>query len=230
MPENFIHSSNSSSFVIAIDGPAASGKGTLCRRLASRLQLPMMDTGLLYRAVGVLVLKNGGNPDNHEDGIKAAQYMVDNIQTNDFLIDPALRGHGAGGAASKVSLIPKVRELLLQLQRNFANTSPGAILDGRDIGTIVCPDADVKLFVTASSEVRAMRRAMDRYGNKQDAEKHYEEILEKVKERDERDSNRAVAPLKPAEDGHIIDTSEITPDEVFDMAIDIIIKTIEKKS
>ncbi len=228
MPASYIHS-NPSAFVIAIDGPAASGKGTLCKKLSQQLQLPMLDTGLLYRAVGVLVLKNGGNPDNPEDGIPAAQYLLDNIKDTDFLADPALREAGAGGAASKVSAIPKVRELLLKLQRDFAATPPGAILDGRDIGTVICPDADVKFFVTASAEVRAMRRAMDRYGNETKAAEHFDEMLAKVKERDERDSNREVAPLKPADDAVIIDTSTLSPEDVFDTAIRAILDKIAKK-
>lgn len=208
-------------FVIAIDGPVASGKGTLARNLGETLKLPVLDTGLLYRAVGVLTLRDGGNPENEEDARTVAEDLMVNLKP-DMLNDPVLREEGAGKAASCVSVFPTVRKALFDLQRNFALSPPngaaGAILDGRDIGTVICPDADIKFFVTASPEARAKRRAVDEYGD--DADAHFEEILEKIKERDRRDQGRDSAPLKAAEDAIVLDTSDMDKDAVLSFALD----------
>lgn len=212
--------------VIAIDGPAASGKGTLARKIGAHLNYAVLDTGLLYRAVGLLVLKDNQDPDNAEIASKAAIFLKDNL-SNDILNNPDLRGNAVAVAASKVSAIPQVRHTLLDLQRQFARIPPGkksgAVLDGRDIGTVVCPDADIKFFVTATPEIRAERRARERYGDT-DWENHYDELLKQTIERDERDSNRPIAPLKPAKDAIILDTSKMDIESVFQTALKAIIK------
>jgi len=205
--------------IIAIDGPAASGKGTLARRIAEYLELALLDTGLLYRAVGLKTLRGGALADDVEAATKAAE-------TLDFseLSDPELRADAAAGAASKVGAIPAVRQALLDFQRDFASNPPqgrrGAVLDGRDIGTVVCPDADAKIFVTASVEVRAQRRLKEL--RERGLEAIHTRVLQEMKERDNRDANRAVAPLEPAEDAFLLDTSELGPDAVFTEALNFI--------
>ncbi|MEO5375052.1 MAG: cytidylate kinase [Alphaproteobacteria bacterium] len=202
--------------IIAIDGPAAAGKGTLARRLARHLGLAYLDTGLLYRAVGLAVTRAGGNPDDPADAAAAAQRL-----TPDGLSDPALRDDEVGQLASRVAVLPAVRAALLEFQRGFVRSPPGgaagAVLDGRDIGTVVCPTADVKLFITGSLEVRAARRAKELRERGVDAIE--ERVLEEMRERDARDSRRAAAPLVPAGDARIIDTSDMDADTAFAAAL-----------
>lgn len=213
--------------IIAIDGPAAAGKGTLAQNLAKHFKYAFLDTGRLYRAVGYAVLQAGKDPSDEAEATKAAK-AFDPKTINAILKNPALREEATGNAASKVAVIPSVREALLQLQRDFAEhpffedgePAKGAVLDGRDIGTVVCPKADVKFFVTASAEVRADRR----FKELKDAGKpaDYDKILKDIKERDERDSNRATAPLKPAADAYILDTSKMNAVQAYQAALDFI--------
>jgi len=198
--------------VIAIDGPAAAGKGTLSRRLAEHFDLRHLDTGLIYRAVGQALLQVGLPLDDDE----LAAEVAANIDLS-ALHRASLSVHEIGEAASKVAVMPKVRAALLKAQKDFAATPPGAVLDGRDIGTIVCPDADVKLFITASPEVRAKRRHQEMTGRGRDVS--YEAVLEDLKIRDERDMGRADAPLRPADDAHLIDTSEMDIEAAFSAAL-----------
>jgi CMP/dCMP kinase len=202
-------------FVIAIDGPAASGKGTLAKRLAAHYRLPHLDTGLLYRAVAHEVLATNRPIDDRPAAIAAARAL-----DSTALADDALRSAAMGQAASVVAAIPEVREALLTLQRRFANGTDGAVLDGRDIGTVICPDADVKLFVTASPEARAKRRYHEALGRGEAVV--YETLLEDIRQRDARDAGRAVAPLQAASDARVIDTSGMGIEEVFEAAIRII--------
>lgn len=208
-----------SRLVIAIDGPAAAGKGTLARRLAKHLGLASLDTGLLYRAVGLAVLESGGDPGDPAAAMKAARVL-----RPDALDRPELRGDRAAGAASLVAAIPEVRAALLEFQRSFAADPPegaaGAILDGRDIGSVVLPDADVKLFVTASPEVRARRRLREL--QERGLEAIPSRVLKEMRERDARDSKREVAPLRPAAGAVVLDTSELDPDAVFAAALEVI--------
>jgi CMP/dCMP kinase len=203
--------------IIAIDGPAASGKGTLGKRLAAHYGLRHLDTGLLYRAVAHAVLDAGHSLDDVACAVAAAQ----TLDPTGF-DEVALKSHAAGEAASVVSAIPEVRAALLQLQQDFAAAPPGAVLDGRDIGTIICPFADAKIFVTASPEVRARRRAIELSRLGQMASEAA--ILADIQRRDERDSERAIAPLKPAADAHILDTSNLDIDAVLQHAIAIVDK------
>ncbi len=207
--------------IIAIDGPAAAGKGTLARRIARDLGFAYLDTGLLYRATGKRVLEAGADPEDAQ----AAEAEARALAPRD-LERPDLRTDAVAQAASKVSAVPGVRAALLDFQRGFAAQPPGAakgaVLDGRDIGTVVCPDADVKLFVTASDEVRARRRFKEL--QESDPDVIYARVLEEMRERDARDRSRAVAPLEPAEDAILLDTSDLNADEVFAKALDIIRK------
>jgi CMP/dCMP kinase len=206
-------------FIIAVDGPAAAGKGTLSRRLAAKYKLAHLDTGALYRATARDVLAAGVDP---ADGAAAAE--VAGRLDAATLEDPALRGEAVGKAASIVSAHPAVRAALLDYQRNFAYHPPegteGAVLDGRDIGTVVCPEATVKLFVTASLEARGRRRLLEleAAGGSVDAAA----VLADMQARDERDSSRSAAPLKPATDAVVLDTSGLDADEAFDAANSII--------
>lgn len=197
--------------IIAVDGPAAAGKGTLARRLAATLGLPYLDTGLLYRAVGRRVLDAGADPRDPAAAASAAQTLTAADTTR-----ADLRGPDADRAASAVAAIPAVRAALLDFQRRFGAEN-GAVLDGRDIGTVVFPQADAKLFVTASPEVRARRRFLELQGRGQAAE--YETVLAEIRARDEQDMNRAVAPLKPAEDAKLLDTSELDAEAAFQAAM-----------
>ncbi len=198
--------------IIAIDGPAAAGKGTLARRIAKEYGLAYLDTGSLYRAVGLALLKAGIDP---SDDAAAAAASADLDMA--LLEDPALRAEATGGAASKVAAMPHVRANLLAFQKNFAASppdgKPGAVLDGRDIGTVVCPGADLKLFVTASAEVRAERRRAEAEGRGEAAD--FDAILADVKARDARDMGRKDAPLRPADDALLLDTSNLDIDAVF---------------
>lgn len=208
-----------SGIVIAIDGPAASGKGTLARRIASAYGFAHLDTGALYRAVGVAVARAGGDPADPEAAAGAARALRPESARLD---DPALRTDAAADAASKVAAVPDVRAALLDFQRRFAACPPdrarGAVLDGRDVGTVVCPGADVKLFITASVEVRARRRFNELQNN--GIPSIWSQVLEDMKARDERDSRRAVAPLRPAGDAFVIDTSAMDADQAFALAVD----------
>lgn len=206
------------SLVIAIDGPAAAGKGTLARRLADELGFAYLDTGSLYRAVGLMVMRAGGDPSDPEAAHQVA-LGLDAEHFAAFATDPDLRSESTGDAASKVAVMPPVRAALLDFQRTFANTPPGnakgAVLDGRDIGTVVCPDARVKLFVTASVEERARRRTRELQERSEDgieAPVIYDQVLQELKDRDARDSQRAVAPLRPAEGAFVLDTSDLDAD------------------
>ncbi|MDQ0504912.1 (d)CMP kinase [Xanthobacter agilis] len=200
--------------IIAIDGPAASGKGTLARRLAAHYGLPHLDTGLLYRAVGAACLAAGGLG----DAMAAARIAHDLDLTS--LDADALRTAEVGEAASVVAAVPEVRAALLDLQRRFAAQPGGAVLDGRDIGTVICPDAGAKLFVTATSEVRAERRFKELSG-RGDAVT-YDEVLADIRKRDARDSHRAAAPLVQAPDSALLDTSTLGIAEAFAAALALV--------
>ena len=205
--------------IIAIDGPAAAGKGTLARRLADHFGLALLDTGLLYRAVGMNLVRNSHNPDDAEAAEATAKALKpEDLEAGD------LRDDAAADAASRVSGIPGVRKALLAFQRDFAANPPagakGAVLDGRDIGTVVFPSADVKLFVTASVEVRAERRFKELRERGLDA--IHGRVLADMKERDARDQDRAVSPLVPAEDAYQLDTSDWDADQAFAAALDFI--------
>ena len=201
--------------LIAIDGPAAAGKGTLAQSLATRLDLPYLDTGLLYRAIGKLMQIAGLDLDDAQ----AATVVAERLTPED-LRRTDLRGREAGELASRVAIHPGVRAALVAFQRDFAHGLRGAVLDGRDIGTVICPDADVKLYVTASPEVRARRRTDELLAKGRAVD--YEAILAEVKARDERDSGRAEAPLRPADDAVVIDTSAMEPGEVLAKALSVV--------
>ena len=207
--------------IVAIDGPAAAGKGTLARRLAEYLDLAYLDTGLLYRAVGFQVLEVGADPENAAAAEKAAQSL-----DSGYFDNPALRTDVVAGAASKVSAVPGVRASLLAFQRSFVADPPegkkGAVLDGRDIGTVVCPAAAAKLFVTASVEVRTERRLKELRERGEEA--IHARVLRDMKERDARDSGRDASPLVPADDALVLDTSDLNADAVFATALDYIQK------
>ncbi|MFV0293517.1 MAG: (d)CMP kinase [Paracoccus sp. (in: a-proteobacteria)] len=193
-------------FTIAIDGPAASGKGTIARALANKFDFHHLDTGLLYRAVGAL----GGDP------VAAARMLrVEDLSR------PDLRSNEAGQAASRVAAIPEVRNELVAFQRRFAMQEPGTVLDGRDIGTIICPGADLKLYVTASDEVRASRRAIEIGADPA-------ETLAALRERDARDRARAAAPLRPADNAIILDTSNMSIEDVVAAAIDKVRNVLDR--
>jgi cytidylate kinase len=208
--------------VIAVDGPAASGKGTLARRLAAHYGLAYLDTGSLYRATALAVMLAGGDPSDEAAAVEAAQ-TLDPVR----FTDEQLRSPGAGEAASKVAAIPAVRTALLDLQRSVASKMPGAVLDGRDIGTVVCPDADAKLFVTAAPETRAQRRHLEHLGRGEDIS--YDEVLADIRRRDERDSGRAVAPLVPAADAHLLDTTELGIEAAFQAALDLVESVLRER-
>ena len=201
--------------IIAIDGPAASGKGTLGKRLAAHFGLRHLDTGLLYRAVAKAMLDAGHPLDDRACAVKAANGL-DPARFD----EPALKGHAIGEAASIVSAIPEVRDALLAFQRAFAAAPPGAVLDGRDIGTVIAPDADVKIFVVAEPDVRARRRAAELKAADQPADEAA--ILADIMRRDERDRSRAVAPLVKAHDSKMLDTSKLDIEGAVAAAIRIV--------
>ena len=204
----------SGAIVIAVDGPAASGKGTIARALARHFGLPHMDTGLLYRAVALNLWRWGGDPSSEFEALRACDMLS---------IDPAdeeLRTEPVSKIASAISAYPSVRTALRDRQQEFARQPGGAVLDGRDIGTVIAPHADVKLFVTASSEVRAQRRVRELLERGMAA--HYEDVLADIRARDDRDSHRAVAPLKQAPDALLLDTSALDIDEAKAEAIRLV--------
>lgn len=201
--------------VIAIDGPAASGKGTLGRRIAAHFGLRHLDTGLTYRAVAQALLQAGLPLDNEDLAAETAR----NIDLGS-LDREALSDHEIGEAASVVAVMPEVRRALVSAQRDFCSSNDGVVLDGRDTGTVVCPDADVKFFVTASPETRARRRYSELSEKGSDAD--YDRILEDIRRRDARDSERADSPLKPAEDAHLIDTTSMDIETAFNTVLAII--------
>ena len=199
--------------VIAIDGTFASGKGTLGKRLADHYGLPYLDTGKLYRAVGHALIKAGNDPSDAGKAALAAKALDVKI-----LSDPVLKSGDVAVAASKVAVHPEVRAALFQFQRDFAKS--GAVLDGRDIGTVICPDADVKLYIDAAPEERARRRHLELTGYGEDIS--LETVLAQLIERDTRDKTRKEAPLKPADDAHLIDTTHLGIEAVFELAVEII--------
>jgi CMP/dCMP kinase len=201
--------------IIAIDGPAASGKGTLGKRLAAHYGLRHLDTGLIYRAVAKSLLDAGHSPGNRARALAAAEALDPNR-----FDEAALKSQAVGEAASQVSAIAEVRRALLAFQRSFGRTPPGAVLDGRDIGTVIFPDADVKIFVTATPQVRARRRAVELQAA--GGMVNEPEVLADILRRDERDTSRAAAPLKPAPDAHLLDTTHLDIDAAFRAAIDIV--------
>jgi cytidylate kinase len=198
-------------FVVAIDGPAASGKGVISRRLGASLGLPVLDTGLLYRAVGAAVLRIGGDLDDEKTSAAAAG-ALDLRQ----LEDPGLRSERAGEAASRVAVHLDVRRALLEFQRAFAMREPGAVLDGRDIGTVIFPEAQAKFFVTASVEARAQRRWRQLSG--QGEAVTYDDTLADIRRRDARDAAREAAPMRPSPDAVLLDTTDLDIDGAFDAA------------
>ena len=200
--------------IVAVDGPAASGKGTIARAVAQHFGLPHMDTGLLYRAAALNLLHMGGDPESEFSAARACD--LSQIQFD----DPELKSETVGGIASRISAYPLVRDALLERQRRFADQPDGAVLDGRDIGTVIAPQADAKLFVTASPEVRARRRhaELKRIG----MDVHYPDVLADIRARDERDQGREAAPLRVAEDADLLDTSDMTISAAVQRAIALV--------
>ena len=200
--------------IIAVDGPAASGKGTIARALARHFDLPHLDTGLLYRAVALNLLRWGGDPESEFAAVRACDFsQVD-------FADQELKSEAVGGVASRISAYPAVRAALLERQRAFAAQPGGAVLDGRDIGTVIAPEADVKLYVTASVEARARRRWKEM---QQRGEPHtLQDIEDDLRRRDQRDRTRAEAPLRAAEDAVVLDTSDLGPEQAISKAIELV--------
>lgn len=200
--------------IITVDGPTASGKGTIAKALAAHFGLPHLDTGLLYRAVGRQVFLDGGDPDDAGDALAATSFP------DSLLDDPHLRNEESGGLASRVSVHPAVRQALFERQRSFAMQQGGAVLDGRDIGTVIAPEAEAKLFVTASVETRAQRRFVEM--RERGVQVTLLEIEDDLRRRDERDRNREVAPLIPAKDAMVIDTSALGKNEAIAASIEAV--------
>lgn len=201
--------------IITVDGPAASGKGTLARKLAAHYGLPHLDTGLLYRGVGFLMLEA-----RHAlDDAKAAEEIAQSLDLSKLDRD-ALRSDAVGEAASRAAALPPVRAALLKMQQDFARRPGGAVLDGRDTGTVIAPDADVKLFVTASPEERARRRHIELAARQTPVE--YCVVISDIRKRDERDSGRSIAPLKPAPDAVLLDTTQLDIEAAFRAALSIV--------
>ena len=205
--------------LIAVDGPAASGKGTIARALAKHFDLPHMDTGMLYRAVALTMFRFGGDPASEFEALRACEGVAQIDPT-----DPELRSEVVGSIASRISTYAGVRSALLERQRNFASQASGAVLDGRDIGTVIAPDATAKLFVTASPEVRARRRVAELLSRGMPA--HLEDVLIDIRARDARDSGRDAAPLAQAADADLLDTSEMEIDEAIAVAIELVERKI----
>ncbi|AWI88917.1 (d)CMP kinase [Methylobacterium sp. DM1] len=215
IPDDIAVPRDEAPLVIAIDGPAASGKGTLAKRLALHYGLPHLDTGLLYRAVALTLIDEGTDLDDTSAAARAASAL-----SAERLSDPRLRERAMGEAASRVSSVPEVRAALLSWQRRFADNADGAVLDGRDIGTVVCPEARVKLFIIAAPEERARRRHRELLGRGE--ETTLAAILADIRARDARDSSRAAAPLKAAEDAVVLDTTELDAEAAFAEAVAIV--------
>jgi len=214
--------------VIAIDGPAASGKGTLARRIAAALDFDHLDSGALYRAVALTVLQSGNLAEDAGAAIAAAR-ALDPARAATLLADPAIRSDATGTAASVVSAVPEVRAALLDAQRNFAAHPPGgrgAVIDGRDIGTVISPDAVAKLFVTADPEIRARRRLGELQGRGVAA--IFDDVLADMKERDRRDSQRAISPMAAASDAFVLDTSRMSVDEAFAEALSFVRRALDR--
>src|SRR5246127_5406606 len=201
--------------IIAIDGPAASGKGTLGKRLAHHYGYRHLDTGVIYRAVAYALMRPGADLRDETAAVAAAMELDPEKFGN-----PALKTQTVGEAASVVSAIPRVREALVNFQRQFAATPPGAVLDGRDIGTVICPNADVKIFVVADPKVRAHRRTLEAKSRGEEADEA--RILQDIIQRDERDRNRATAPLKPAADAYLLDNTNLDIEAAVRAAVDIV--------
>lgn len=201
--------------VIAVDGPAASGKGTIARALAKHYGLPHMDTGMLYRAVALTMFRFGGDPASEFEAVRACEGTAQVDPT-----DTELRSETVSSIASRISAYPGVRAALLDRQRSFASQALGAVLDGRDIGTVIAPEATAKLFVTASAEVRARRRVAELLAR--GMQSHYADVLIDIRARDARDTGRDAAPLKQAKDADLLDTSEMTIDEAIAAAIELV--------
>jgi CMP/dCMP kinase len=208
--------------IIAIDGPAASGKGTLAKRIAAHFGLPYLDTGLLYRAVARDVRARGGALNDPAAAAEAARTL-----DPASLDDPNLRGYGIGDAASIVGRIPQVRTALLKFQQDFAAQPGGAVLDGRDIGTVICPQADVKIFVTASPEIRAERRYLERKARGEPSS--YQTVLDEIRRRDERDAGRSQAPMRAAADAFLLDTSNLDIEAAFNTAVGVISRKVGQR-
>lgn len=213
---------------IAVDGPSASGKGTLARRLAEQFHLYYLDSGAVYRAAAKHILDQGKNPDNPEDGVSAAMYVRDHL-TIEMIEDPALRNDTVADATSRLSRFPPVRDIITETLRLYATHPPvrpghkpfqGSILDGRDIGTVVCPQAEVKLYVTASTQTRADRRFKELTGK--GIATTYETVFQDMADRDARDSGREVSPLKPANDAVLFDTTHMNIETAFEQAVEIV--------
>lgn len=207
--------------IIAVDGPAASGKGTIAKALGAHYGLPVLDTGLLYRAVGLAVLKASGDPDHETDALAACDFE------DAMLSDPALRSEAVGSLASRVSIHQSVRKALVKRQRDFATQPGGAILDGRDIATVIAPDADAKVFVTASVHVRAERRYADSlsHGGHPDMDS----LIADIQARDTRDTSRDHAPLRVADGADLLDTSNLTIDAAVQQAIALVDAQLERR-
>lgn len=208
--------------IIAVDGPAASGKGTIARALARHYGLPHLDTGLLYRAVGLNLLRWGGDPDSEFAAVRACDFAQVDFG------DPELKSEAVGGLASRISAYPAVREALLARQKDFAAQDGGAVLDGRDIGTVIAPEAEAKLFVTASPAIRARRRYDELLRMGRDV--HLADVLIDIRARDERDSNRAAAPLQMAENADLLDTSDMTIDAAVQRAIALVEARLQRSA
>ena len=215
--------------LIAVDGPAASGKGTLAKKLAAHFDFAYLDSGALYRATALSVLQAGGAPDNEQDAVQAAE-TLNMARLDEAEFAAALRTAEIGRAASLVAAMPRVRTAILAAQRDFAAIPPdgkaGAVLDGRDIGTIVCPDAAAKLFITAQAEIRATRRHKEL--KSQDPTISFETVLADIKTRDERDASRATAPMKQAEDAALLDSSDLSIEEAFTAALALVERKINR--
>lgn len=211
--------------IIAVDGPAGAGKGTICEYLAMKFDLRYLDTGLLYRALAKVLIVEKVSPTHQEAVIKIAHTL-----TADTVQDPDLRGEDVAAVASQVAIIPEVRHILNELQRSFCHSIPlpykGAILDGRDIGTVICPEATCKLFITARPEIRNQRRALETSPSSATNSQKSDEIAQKIAERDQRDSTRQIAPLTPAQDAIILDTSDLTISEACEKAANYVARCL----
>ena len=220
---NDIGGSGTPKTVIAVDGPAASGKGTLAKALATKLGFAYLDTGAVYRTVAMLTLQAGGDPSKLEDVRPSLDIIRKNL-TPEMLTDPGLRTAEVADAAAVVAQMPEVREAVREYQNTFARNppggEPGSVLDGRDIGTVVCPDADIKFYVTADAEERARRRFNEWKARTPGIT--FDEVLKEINDRDHHDMTRTISPLKPADDAHVLDTTHMNPAQALDAALKIV--------